>query len=681
MIKVVVAKNNISTERSANIFSYLALLTGFFLLLEISFFIQCNRTYLSDYTFMTDHLDLPIAMLPGIIYFVFAELLIHFIYCAFIWMTASYTTSFFQITHWQKIFFAIGLWLLGILSVFAANQYFFPNSKFSELSMMLFNRQIALIIWLSGLVVFSCCITFVILYSQWIRRLLLACCIFAGGWYGYYNSLPTNDAATTTEPNVILIGMDSVRPDFLGFFGHAINTPFIDQFLAQSFVLRNAITPLARTFPSWTSILTGEYPHTTGIRTNLSKQDHANLSTSLPLILKQKGYETIYATDETRFSNIGEKYGFDRMVTPPMGINDFLLGTFNDFPLSNLVVNTTIGRWLFPYSYANRPAYFIYEPNSFLQLIKSALYHTRTKPLFLAVHFCLPHYPYLWARLDGRHYAAIPRYEMSIEQVDQQLHDFFVLLQNAHLLEHAIVVLLSDHGEALELPGDRMTEEDLYVPSKAHERAPRFYPHSLEHEAVNQSVGHGTDVLSLTQYHTLLAFKAYGMTTLNQGASNHAVSLLDIQPTILDLLKIKPPQINTTQRSLTPYFNHFSQHADQQLNKRYIVIESDFTPEAIRTVYPEMQDVILEGIQLFQIDPFTTRLTVTEKMNKKIIASKQFAALNDHWILAMYPQNTHQKIFILVNRQSGQWTDNLQSNFAKTAPVVSMLAELKKFTQ
>ncbi len=35
----------------------------------------------------------------------------------------------------------------------------------------------------------------------------------------------------------------------------------------------------------------------------------------------------------------------------------------------------------------------------------------------------------------------------------------------------------------------------------------RFYPPSLDKEEVNQSAGHGTDVLGLTQYHSLLAFK------------------------------------------------------------------------------------------------------------------------------------------------------------------------------
>ena len=70
----------------------------------------------------------------------------------------------------------------------------------------------------------------------------------------------------------------------------------------------------------------------------------------------------------------------------------------------------------------------------------------------------------------------------------------------------SIVILLSDHGEALELSGDRVTEPDLFV-SDTTKMIPHFYPSSVTEEQVNQSAGHGTDVLGLTQYHTVLAFR------------------------------------------------------------------------------------------------------------------------------------------------------------------------------
>ena len=190
-----------------------------------------------------------------------------------------------------------------------------------------------------------------------------------------------------------------------------------------------------------------------------------------------------------------------------MGLNDFLIGTFNDFPLSNLLVNTPIGKLLFPYSYANRPVYFTYEPKSFLNLINPAILEPRSKPLFLSIHFCLTHHPYLWSNLPADEFSPQERYGASVHRVDKQIEDFFNLLKRAHILDHAIVVLLSDHGEALELPGDRITEKELFSHVKGEKTSiPKFYPPSFDNEAVNQSAGHGTDVLGLPQYHTVLAF-------------------------------------------------------------------------------------------------------------------------------------------------------------------------------
>ena len=108
-------------------------------------------------------------------------------------------------------------------------------------------------------------------------------------------------------------------------------------------------------------------------------------------------------------------------------------------------------------------------------------------------------------------------------------------------------------------------------------------------------------------------------------------------------------------------------------------LESDYTPEAIRTVYPDARHVLLEGVELFQIDPLSTRLTMKESMSKMIIASKQYADLYDEWLLALYPQKKNVRIPILVNLISSEWTDDLSSSFAKQSPANRMLIALKRF--
>ncbi|HTM63297.1 MAG TPA: sulfatase-like hydrolase/transferase [Gammaproteobacteria bacterium] len=666
------------SKKQQSIFLYLLLLTTFYILLELSFFIQCNKAYLSDFTFVSGQLSIPYSIIPDIGYFLASQLVVHFGFCLLVWFTAVYSAYLFNIKSYFN--FGIALWFIGIATILAANQYFFPNSKFTELtSIFLVNREFTLVILIPLAVICVCAITaavigfFVCMTKKSFNYTLFFMLILALASWAVISGLSPHPKSSIMNkyPNVILIGIDSLRPDFLGYFGAEGPTPFLNSVLQQSTVFTEAVTPLARTFPSWSAILLGEHPRSSGIRFNLADISNIDLTAAMPAIFRKSGYETIYATDETRFSNIDQKFGFNEVITPPIGLNDFLLGTFNDFPISNLIINSALGKVLFPYSYANRPAYVTYNPNSFIEMLRSRLLRSHDKPVFLSVHFCLPHYPYLWAGLNGYQFTPRERYRESIFRVDSQIKSFFALLQASGLLNHAIVVLLSDHGEALEISGDRVTQQEMFLGklNKAGE-PPRFYPPSLDDEAINQSAGHGTDVLGLTQYHTLLAVKLFGMGHQKTGDINGVVSLTDLKPALLAMTGIsREPSLIAAKVN----------GKNETIPLRHIFIESDYSPEAIRTVYPETRKVLLEGIQLFQINPATTRLTVKEKMGAMIIRSKQFADIYGAWMLALYPQADNSYTSILVNLENGQWTNDLQSKFAKDSPAEQMLSALEKF--
>ncbi len=665
-----------SLSNYSGIVSSIAILTCFLFLLEISFFIQCNKAYLSDFTFVTNQIHIPAAVIPGILYFIAAQIAVHIVYALFLILVVRSLAGYFSPDNGKSFYAAIGIWFLGLALVLVLNQYYYPNSKFAELTyVFLPNLTITRIVLYSLLAVWS-----VLLFlSAWVlvKQLRFLPIVMAGIMLLFlfdrtHKPLPAFSPATAARPNVILVGVDSLRPDFLGFYGHDKPTPFLDTFLTDSVSFGEAVTPLARTFPSWTSVLTGQYPRQHGIRFNLASQDRVKLSNTLPAILHRQGYTTIYATDETRFSNIDVNFGFDQVITPPVGLNDFLLGTFNDFPLSNLLINSSVGKWLFPYSYANRPVYFTYDPDSFLHQLRPVIYQHQQRPVMLAVHFCLPHYPYLWGQLDGKRYNYLERYEASVQRVDQQLRDFFTMLQKAHLLDHAVVVVMSDHGEALELAGDRITERSMFV-QQGRKHIPAFYPPSLDKEEVNQSAGHGTDVLGLPQYHSLLAFRVYGGDALVPDVIPGVVSLLDIKPTVLQLLGLSSD--GSSGISLVQIL-HGSR---QPLKPRHLFLESDYTPEAIRTVYPETRDVMLEGVQLFKIDERSTRLTVKDAMANMIIHSKQFADIYGNWMLAIYPQSSDANMPILINLVSGEWTNDLHSTLAEQSPARLMLGKMTNF--
>jgi len=680
-------QNNIrqTDNKQSGLFGYLLLLTLFFILLQVSLFIQTSEFYLGDFKLVADRLKIPQSVIPEVAYFIFVQLSLHFLFTVLIWgMTRLIGIALH--CPWKMIEkLGLGLWFLGIITLLLMNQHYCPNSKFASLLSYLFSATVGgclLIVCLALMIISGLMATWgLILITSNKSRLVLLSSIILTAFAGFVvqqsrASIPGVDAATPEKPNIILIGIDSLRPDFLGYFGYEKQTPHLDAFLNQASVFTDAFTPLARTFPAWISILTGQYPKQSGVRFNLPKLTHFNWQNTLPNILRERGYETIFATDETRFSNIDERFGFDETITPPIGFNDFLLGNMNDFPMANLVVNTWIGKYIFPHSYGNRPVITTYDPNSFIAFLKPTLEKARTKPVFFAVHFCLPHFPYFWGN-DAADDKSIHNYQASVKRVDQQFHDFFELLKQNKMLEHSIVVLLSDHGEAIELPGDRVTEQDLFIPGDNNKKGlvPRFYPPSFDFETVNQSAGHGTDVLGLTQYHIVLAFKTYGLKQHQNSVLTDKVSLLDIKPTLLDFLHISRKQSddgNSLKEMILA-------KGSVKLPPKHFFMESDFSPQAVRSVHPEARELLFEGIDYFQIDPMTGRVTVKKEMAQLIISSKQFADIYGEWILALYPQNKLEMMPILVNLNTGEWTNDLQTQFAKTSPAIHMLQALKNF--
>jgi arylsulfatase A-like enzyme len=670
-------------DNKSSLLFYLLTLTSVFLMIEISFFIQGDGIYLKDFKFIANHIHLPFSIFSATIFYIGVQLLVHFLFTVAIF---SITIGvIYWVSSWKKHIeiVGMGLWFLGIITILLANYYCFPNSRFSHLiGDLLPFYFLKYFFWISFTVFLLILLIGVsgLLLSLFQRSKLLfiltgTTLLTTAAFAFHHDSKSIIDAASAEKPNIIIIGVDALRPDFLGYFGGGKRTPYLDDFLNQSSVFSEALTPIARTFPAWISILTGQYPKLSNIRFDLQSGTPRNLEQILPQVLKQNGYETIYSSDETRFSNLDQSFGFDRTITPPMGVNDFLIGSLNDSPLSNLLVNTPIGRYLFPYSYGNRPAYVTYDPDTFLHLLKYHLQEPRQKPVFLVTHFCLSHGYYTWGTRKADQ-QPINNYRAAVHRVDKQVNDFLVFLKNNKFLEHSIVIILSDHGEAIELSGDRATDADFFIPGKNNlkKTIPHFYPPAIEHEHVDQSAGHGTDVLSMTQYHSVLAFRFYGIPGQVPSLIKGRVSLLDVKPTLLDLLKIKMPPLSG--QSLTDYIAGKKSIVPSQED---FFTESDFSPQAVRSVHPETREILFEGINFFEVNPMTARLTIKKSMAPLIISSKQYADFKGPWVLAVYPQNNNSMVPILVNLETGFWTNDLGTDFAKHSPASHMLQALKKF--
>jgi arylsulfatase A-like enzyme len=435
-------------------------------------------------------------------------------------------------------------------------------------------------------------------------------------------------------PNIILLGVDSLRPD-------AVTpelTPNIYAFMDGAMQMSDAVTPLARTFPSWVSILTGRHPHTTGAYMNLLPEELIHTGTTLPQLLRQHGYRTYYAIDETRFSNIDASYGFDHTATPAIGGTDFVLSWFADTPLSNMVVNTQLGALLFPHVHANRAAHVTYYPDSFVRKVGREF--DFNQPVFVAMHLTLPHWPFNWATSSGEepnNENLRDMYRASVHAADQQVGDLLALLRQRGVLDNAVVVVLSDHGEGLGQPDDLI---------------PGVFPQHGDEEdqwVSAQKWGHGTSVFSPHQYRVLLGIRGYGAThsLLPHAGTLHApVSLVDLAPTILDLLDLKSSEPFDGQ-SLLPLLRS-GVESGEEFKGRIRFTESEYNPQGF-SVDHVTASALATAAKVYRLDPRTDRITVRPDLIHEIVSTRQYAAMMDGSFAAALPPkaggHTHHLVY------------------------------------
>ncbi|WP_446811875.1 sulfatase [Methylomonas sp. 2BW1-5-20] len=119
----------------------------------------------------------------------------------------------------------------------------------------------------------------------------------------YYSAISTEPAAvhspSQAQPNVIMIGSDTLRHDRIGGGTYHRNlTPNIDKLSANGLRLKKCITPLARTAPSVASLFTGLWPHNHKVRDNYPADVDCKLpQASLVDILNDHGYLTAAISD------------------------------------------------------------------------------------------------------------------------------------------------------------------------------------------------------------------------------------------------------------------------------------------------------------------------------------------------------------------------------------------------
>jgi N-acetylglucosamine-6-sulfatase len=122
-------------------------------------------------------------------------------------------------------------------------------------------------------------------------------------------------AAGAVRPNIVFILSDDHRWDHLGCAGHPfVRTPALDSLAADGVLFENAFVVTSLCSPSRACFLTGQYPHTHGVRNNITPWRDRNVT--FLEILKRTGYDTAFIGKwHMPGSGLPKLRGVDRFVS------------------------------------------------------------------------------------------------------------------------------------------------------------------------------------------------------------------------------------------------------------------------------------------------------------------------------------------------------------------------------
>lgn len=245
--------------------------------------------------------------------------------------------------------------------------------------------------------------------------------ILAGGLHGALSRLALRGAR---EQNVLLVSIDTLRPDHLGSYGYAeAQTPRLDALAAAGVRFAQATTVTPLTLPAHSALLTGTFPGTNGVRDNggfyLPEEQ-----VTLAEVLRAKGYRTGgFVSAFVLDSRWGIHQGFERY--------------FDNFDLSK---------------YEGLGMDAVQRPGA--ETVAKALDwlgQDRRRPFFAWVHLYEPHTPYAAPEPYRSRFPAgmVGAYDAEVATADDLVGRLLDGLATDGRLGRTLVAVVGDHGESL----------------------------------------------------------------------------------------------------------------------------------------------------------------------------------------------------------------------------------------
>jgi hypothetical protein len=160
-----------------------------------------------------------------------------------------------------------------------------------------------------------------------------------------------------------------------------------------------------------------------------------------------------------------------------------------------------------------------------------------------------------------------------------------------------------------------------------------------EAEVQTQKWGHGTSVFSPPQYHVVLGIRAFGQAAPmvgDAGAIDAPVSLVDLAPTVADLLHIGSRETFDGQ-SLRPLLQAAGA-GRPGFEDRVRFTESEYNPQGF-SLGNFTRSALAAAAQVYRLDPRTDRITIREDRVDWIMSTRQYAALLDGAFAAAVPRH------------------------------------------
>ena len=256
---------------------------------------------------------------------------------------------------------------------------------------------------------------------------------------------PAAKAASKPSLNVVVITIDTLRPDHLGCYGYKqIRTPNIDALAASGIRFERAFTSVPVTLPSHTVIFTGTYPTYSGIH-DFAGNKLGPTQPTLAWVLQSHGYVTgAVVASAVLDSRFGLNRGFDFYY------DHF---DFNRLQESNI-------------EEMERPG------NVVADITLDWLAKNYNKKFFFWMHLYDPHFPYRPPAPYDAEYKDRP-YDGEIAFADEQVGRLIHFLKEKGLYQNTLVVLSGDHGESLGEHGEKthgffIYNSTLHVPLVIH---------------------------------------------------------------------------------------------------------------------------------------------------------------------------------------------------------------------